>query len=140
MGNQSSIQRLNFEDIQDTIKNKNKYVIINTLPISEQMCLIPNTIDISSEESTINNLVSQNNSREIIIYGRNSNDMTIYDKYEQLTKLGFRNIYVYPGGIFEWLCLQDIYSDELFPTTKKELDILKYKPNSKLNKFYITND
>jgi hypothetical protein len=104
------------------------------------MCLIPNTIDISSEESTINNLVSQNNSREIIIYGRNSNDMTIYDKYEQLTKLGFRNIYVYPGGIFEWLCLQDIYSDELFPTTKKELDILKYKPNSKLNKFYITND
>ena len=134
------MNKINFEDIQDTIKNKNKYVIINTLPISEQMCLIPNTIDISSEESTINNLMSQNNSREIIIYGRNSNDMTIYDKYEQLTKLGFRNIYVYPGGIFEWLCLQDIYSDELFPTTKKELDILKYKPNSKLNQFYITND
>lgn len=140
MGNQPSIQRLNFEDIQDTIKNKNKYIIINTLSISEQMCLIPNTIDINNEESVINNLVSQNNSREIIIYGKNSNDMTIYDKYEQLAKLGFRNIYVYPGGIFEWLCLQDIYSDELFPTTKKELDILKYKPNSKLNKFYITND
>jgi|TARA_B110000495_G_scaffold93614_1_gene80903 hypothetical protein len=140
MGNQPSIQRLNFEDIQDTIKNNNKYTIINTLPTSQQTCLIPNTIDISSEESIINKLVSENNSREIIIYGRNSNDMTIYDKYEQLTKLGFRSIYVYPGGIFEWLCLQDIYSDELFPTTKKELDILKYKPSSNLNKFYITND
>ena len=131
MGNQSSIQRLNFEDIQDTIKNKNKYVIINTLPISEQMCLIPNTIDISSEESTINNLVSQNNSREIIIYGRNSNDMTIYDKYEQLTKLGFRNIYVYPGGIFEWLCLQDIYGDDEFLTTGR-VELLDYKPKKQI--------
>jgi len=50
------------------------------------------------------------------------------------------NIYIYPGGIFEWLCLQDIYGDELFPTTKKELDILKYKPRSKLNNLYITNN
>jgi rhodanese-related sulfurtransferase len=140
MGNQPSIQRLNFEDIQDTIKNNNKYIIINTLLISEQSCLIPNTIEFSSEESIINNLISQNKTREIIIYGRNSNDTTIYDKYEQLTKLGFRNIYVYPGGMFEWLCLQDIYSDELFPTTKKELDILKYKSKSNFNKFYITND
>ena len=138
MGNQSSIQRLNFEDIQDTIKNKNKYVIINTLPISEQMCLIPNTIDISSEESTINNLVSQNNSREIIIYGRNSNDMTIYDKYEQLTKLGFRNIYVYPGGMFEWLCLQDIYGKDEFPTTTRQLDILKYKPTRTFGGYFLT--
>ena len=66
--------------------------------------------------------------------------MSIYDKYEQLSKLGLINIYIYPGGIFEWLCLQDIYGDELFPTTKKELDILKYKPRSKLNNLYITNN
>ena len=65
--------------------------------------------------------------------------MTIYDKYEQLAKLGFRNIYVYPGGIFEWLCLQDIYSDELFPTTKKELDILKYKPLPVINTLLLTD-
>ena len=36
MGNQPSIQRLNFEDIQDAIKNNNKYTIINTLPTSQQ--------------------------------------------------------------------------------------------------------
>ena len=66
--------------------------------------------------------------------------MSIYDKYEQLVKLGFRNVYLYPGGMFEWLCLQDIYSSELFSTTKKELDILKYKPQSKLNTYYLTND
>ena len=55
MGNQSSsIQRLNFEDIQYANANTNKYIIINTLPISEQSCLIPNTIHFSNEESIIN--------------------------------------------------------------------------------------
>lgn len=139
MGNQSSVQRLNFEDIQYVIKNKDKYIIINTLLISEQTCLIPNTINHNSEETIINSLLSQNNDIYIIVYGKNSNDMSIYDKYEQLSKLGFRKIYVYPGGMFEWLCLQDIYSDELFPTTTTELDILKFKPNSCLNNLYIKN-
>jgi hypothetical protein len=29
--------------------------------------------------------------------------------------------------------LQDIYGEKDFPTTNKELDILKYKPNKTLN-------
>ena len=140
MGNQQSIQRFNFEDIQSVINNKDRYIIINTLAISEQQCLIPNTIIFTEEENIINELISNRNNKSIIIYGKNGNDMSIYDKYEQLSKLGLINIYIYPGGIFEWLCLQDIYGDELFPTTKKELDILKYKPRSKLNNLYITNN
>jgi hypothetical protein len=140
MGNQQSIQRFNFEDIQTAINNKDRYIIINTLAISEQQCLIPNTIIFTEEENIINELISNRNNKSIIIYGKNGNDMSIYDKYEQLSKLGLINIYIYPGGIFEWLCLQDIYGDELFPTTKKELDILKYKPRSKLNNLYITNN
>ena len=137
MGNQSSIQRLNFEDIQEAIKDNTRYILINTLNDNLQQCLIPNTISINDEEKIINMLLSNNKSKKIIIYGKNANDMSIYDKYEQLYKLGFMNVYVYSGGLFEWLCLQDIYSDELFPTSKKELDILKYKPNSGLNKFFI---
>ena len=140
MGNQSSIQRLNFEDIQDSIKNKNNHIIINTLSNNIQECLIPNTIHCKDEENIINNMLSNNTNIKIIIYGKNANDMTIYDKYEQLIKLGFRNVYIYPGGMFEWLCLQDIYSEELFPTTKKDLDILKYKPISHFNNLYLTND
>ena len=66
----------------------------------------------------------------IIIYGRNCNDESIYKKYSQLLCLGFINVYIYTGGLFEWLCLQDIYSADLFPTTARELDILKYKPRS----------
>ena len=65
-----------------------------------------------------------------IIYGKNSNDNTIYNRYKQLLELGFTNIYLYIGGLFEWLCLQDIYGDDEFQTTKKELDILKFKPKS----------
>ena len=137
MGNQSSIQRLNFEDIQEAIKDNTRYILINTLNDNLQQCLIPNTISINDEEKIINMLLSKNKSKKIIIYGKNANDMSIYDKYEQLYKLGFTNVYVYSGGLFEWLCLQDIYSDELFPTSKKELDILKYKPNSGLNKLFI---
>jgi hypothetical protein len=46
--------------------------------------------------------------------------------------LGFYNVYLYPGGLFEWLCLQDIYSSENFTTTNIELDILKYTPLSNI--------
>jgi len=47
--------------------------------------------------------------------------------------LGFLNIYVYLGGIFEWLLLQDIYGDEEFPTTSKIIDILKYSGQNKVS-------
>jgi rhodanese-related sulfurtransferase len=141
MGNQtSSTYQLNFEDVQEATKNKDTYIIINTLPPNNQECLLPNTIDFKQEETIINHILANNKEKNVIIYGKNGNDRTIYDKYEQLVKLGFINVYTYPGGMFEWLCLQDIYSSELFPTTKKELDILKYKPPSKLNTYYITND
>jgi hypothetical protein len=70
---------------------------------------------------------------KIIIYGRNCNDEKIYTKYNQLISLGFYNVYIYTGGLFEWLMLQDIYGDKEFPTTKKELDLLKYKQNKVLN-------
>ena len=141
MGNQtSSTHQLNFEDVQEATKNKDTYIIINTLPPNNQECLLPNTIDFKQEETIINHILANNKEKNVIIYGKNGNDRTIYDKYEQLVKLGFINVYTYPGGMFEWLCLQDIYSSELFPTTKKELDILKYKPPSKLNTYYLTND
>ena len=140
MGNHSSIQRINFEDIQEAIKNKEKYIIINTLPNILQECLITNTINYNEEEKIINHMLKNNTNKNIIIYGKNANDDTIYNKYEQLLKLGFMNVFIYSGGMFEWLCLQDIYGNELFPTTKKELDILKYKPISNFSKLYLMID
>lgn len=134
MGNTNSINKINFEDVQFLINNQEKYIIINTLNENEQDCLLPNTITPEKETLVINNLMR--NSRKdikIIIYGKNCNDDKIYKKYNQLQNLGFFNSYIYTGGLFEWLLLQDIYGSKEFPTTKKELDILKFKPKKKLN-------
>jgi hypothetical protein len=139
MGNSQSIQKINFEDMQTAYKNPEIYLLMNTLPFSEQSCLILNTLTPQKEETLMNRYLNSNKNIRIIIYGRNSSDETIYKKYNQLVNLGFTNVYLYLGGIFEWLLLQDIYGYDDFPTTSRQLDILKYKPAQKLNISYIEN-
>jgi rhodanese-related sulfurtransferase len=134
MGNSQSIQKINYEDIQYVLKNSEAHILINTLNENEQDCLLPNTTGIHKEVELINNLIKYGNKKiRIIVYGRNCNDEKIYSKYNQLQSLGFYNVYIYTGGLFEWLMLQDIYGNKEFPTTKQELDILKFKPNKCLN-------
>jgi hypothetical protein len=134
MGNNfQSIKKINFEDIQYIINsNPNEiYILINTLSENEQRCLIKHTMEIHKETDLINKFLKTGNKQiKIIIYGKNCNDEKIFEKYKQLTSLGFYNVYIYIGGIFEWLLLQDIYGEKEFPTTNKELDLLKYKPSS----------
>ena len=139
MGNAPSVKKVGFEDIQYIQNNGNNGIIINTLNIDEQNCVISYTISPNKEEKVINDMLKQDLTKTIIIYGRNNLDETIYQKYKDLVSLGFKNVYIYPGGIFEWMCLQDIYGFEEFKTTTKENDILKYKPVSKLNALMITN-
>lgn len=131
MGNtQSSNTKVNFEDIQYVLKIDDHCLLINTLNEREQDCLIPKTINASQEETMINKLLQDNMKNiKIIVYGRNCNDENIYKKQSQLLSLGFYEVYVYVGGLFEWLMLQDIYGHVEFPTTKKEKDFLKFKPS-----------
>jgi len=132
-------KKLSFEDIQFAIRNKEEFVIINTLPATEQSCLIGNTISYIEEERILNNLLTNYGlNKKIIIYGRNNTDNTINTKYDQLMNLGFQTVYLYVGGMFEWLCLQDIYGKEEFPTTTRELDILKYKPPRTFGGYLLT--
>jgi len=127
---QSSTNKVNFEDIQFYLKQKQKNcLLINVLQENEQKCLIKGTTPINDEIQLINNNL-YNPKITIIIYGKNSCEDKIIKKYNQLQALGFVNIYVYTGGLFEWLLLQDIYGKEEFPTTSEELDILKYKGRS----------
>jgi len=136
MGNTTSVQRLNFEDIQYYIELDN-VIIINTLPYKLQNCLIKNTIPAHLETDKLNTILKTNKSLKIIIYGMNSSDETIISKYNQLISLGFNNISIYSGGLFEWLLLQDIYGDDLFKTTTKEIDILKYKGEAKTKQLLL---
>ena len=137
MGQTQSVKKVNFEDVQQTIQTNNKYLLINTLDINNQHCLIKGTITPESEVKTINDNMNNTNLR-IIIYGKNSADEDVLKKYTQLNKLGFYNIFVYSGGLFEWLLLQDIYGSDNFPTTKIELDHLKYRAKSTFN--YLLED
>jgi len=136
MGNaqSSSINKnINFEDLQSAIKDTEKTVIINTLDSNNQKCLIKGTISIDDEVKILNTYITKSTTIHIIIYGTNACDTTIVKKYEQLISLGFYNVFIYPGGLFEWLLLQDIYGDDMFPTTCKEKDILKYKGRQHFN-------
>ena len=141
MGNTLSIRKINCEDMQKACNGSNidNYIIINTLEDNMQKCLIKNTIQIHEEEKIINSIIKKTRNTNIILYGRNCNDEKTYKKYEQLVGLGFTNVYIYVGGMFEWLLLQDIYGSELFPTTSKELDILKYNSHRVLEVKYIEN-
>jgi len=126
----TSIKMVNFENVQEAIKQPNKYIIINVLPLEQQECLITGTLPAHLEEKTINGLVESGETmtKTIVLYGKNCGDYSILEKKNKLfVSLGFFKVYVYLGGLFEWLLLQDIYSAENFPTTKRVLDILHYR-------------
>jgi hypothetical protein len=126
MGNTASTKYINFEDMQVAIANK-EYLIINTLVATQQACLIAGTLNMKNEEEILNTYLKTNREVRIIIYGINGTDPNINKKYDQLIALGFSHVFIYNGGLFEWLLLQDIYGKESFLTTTIERDILKFK-------------
>jgi hypothetical protein len=127
-----TIQVIGFEDVLQSLKMPQRFLLINTLSSTEQDCLIQGTLSALVEEQTINELVDnyEMSSRNIILYGKNTSDLpTLERKSGTLSQMGFK-VYVYLGGLFEWLLLQDIYSDKVFPTTSNVLDHYKYSPRS----------
>jgi hypothetical protein len=143
MGNSQSTKKINYEDIQTVVKNPEIYMLINTLPLNNQECLISTTVSVDKEEAIINKYLKENRGIKIIVYGKHCNDELVDKKYQQLLALGFNNIYTYTGGLFEWLLLHDVYGKELFPVnnkdSKKNIDILKFKPPPVLNISLIEN-
>jgi len=137
MGQAPSVRKVNFEDVQYAIKQRQNYLLINTLDMNEQGCLISKTIAVSNEENLINQYLNKKINVNIIVYDKNANAPNLMKKYEQLLSLGFVNVYIYPGGLFEWLLLQDIYGTEDFPTTSVERDHLKFKGKSMFTTYLI---
>ena len=123
------IQRVGFDDVIAAIRDPQQGLLMNTLPANEQDCLISNTLSADREETVVNEMLTQYQKveRKIIVYGKNSTDTSVDRKYRQLLSLGIGQVYVYYGGLFEWMLLQDIYGEREFPTTRKVVDILKYR-------------
>jgi len=126
--------KIGYEDFLYILKNPDKYNIISTLSAENQECLIKNTLSIQNENYIFDNYIKEQKFNiKIIIYGSHSSDVSVDKKYKQLTEIGFNNIYIYTGGLFEWLLLQDIYGKNEFPTTSNIIDILKYRPKGILH-------
>jgi hypothetical protein len=146
MGNSiMTTHNINFEDMQYAVNEQNnqmhhrKILIINTLESHHQSCLISGTLTIDMEVEILNTYLTKNKDIQIVIYGMNASDTTCMKKYDQLIKLGFYNVHIYSGGLFEWLLLQDVYGVELFPTTTTKTDILEYKGRRALNMKMLEN-
>tara|TARA_Y100000996_G_scaffold383929_1_gene340284 strand:+ start:339 stop:785 length:447 start_codon:yes stop_codon:yes gene_type:complete len=129
-------RKLNFEDMLWTTQNQ-PTLIISTLTTDKQGCLIAGTISLDEETTVVNQYLQKDPEVRIVVYGENPSDDSIITKYKQLTSLGFTNVYVYPGGMFEWLLLQDVYGVDMFPTTGLEVDILKFKGKRQLGVLMI---
>jgi hypothetical protein len=131
-------QQVSFEDVQEMVVGEKKlntnthtYILLNTLPTHRQSCLIRSTLLADQEESTMNQLLGDRKV-SIVVYGENILDETPYKKLKQLVSLGFTQVYLYPGGLFEWLLLQDIYGPTFFPTIGPPVvDLLEYKPGKR---------
>jgi len=135
---ETKYKKISFEDVQFIIQHPDQFIVINTMSINEQDCLIKYTVPYQMEEKIINELITNCDFlKKIIIYGKNANDDSIEKKYKQLIGFGFLEVYLYVGGMFEWMLLQDIYGKEEFPATVKVLDILRYKPGRIFGNRYL---
>lgn len=124
MGNGIS-NLVNFEKLKEM--QKEGATIIHTMDETEKV-LIVGTVVAEKETEKINKMISKNDyEKDIIIYGRNCHEYEkLVRKQKQLASLGFKNVYIYLGGMFEWLLLQDVYGAKEFPTEKKG-EILDFK-------------
>jgi len=121
---------VNFENVQEAVHSDQIIILINTLPSNEQFCLIKNTVHAADEEQIINDMLFNLTviDKPVFIYGKNDTDPRVEEKYDKLIKIGVEAVYIYKGGMFEWMLLQDTFGKEEFPTTSKRIDILSFRP------------
>jgi hypothetical protein len=144
---------VDFSQVQDFIRKKTtSWKLVNTLPTSEQDCLIAGTMTAQQEIEYMDQwmmderkrsdffarLFSGNENdgekdtvdpRKMILYGKNAQDKSPWAKRRELIRVyGFEEteITIYAGGLFEWMLLQEIYGPSLFPTTIVEKDLLRF--------------
>ena len=130
MGNAASIKNpANFEDVQRFVSATDAHILLNVMDETDQDVLILKTLSAYDEVKTLEMLIDDAEfDYKILVYGKNMGDIEkILKKQKQLEALGFSEVYVYFGGLFEWVLLQDIYGKELFKTTRSVTDILRYK-------------
>lgn len=133
MGISISLEKVSALDIKYIQQERMKdFYIITTLKHSlNPTPLINGTIEPTEEEPVINSLIKNKEfDKGIIIYGANSNDVKVIEKYKQIMKLGFTNVFVYIGGLFEWLLLSEAYPNIFYikPSNGNPYNVWDYVP------------
>ncbi len=108
--------------------------IIHIMNIGDETILIKGTLTAEQEVQRINtwiNDIEHTANNDIFIYGYSDSDFNkLLQRQKQLNGLGFKRVYIYLGGMFEWLLLRDVYSADEFPVDGlikgAALDILRY--------------
>ena len=124
MGQSSSYPICTFQELQN---RKDEFLLVNTLPLHRQRYLIQGTLPGIEESKKINEYLYRNKEISIVLYGMDCNDRSVVTKFAQLKTLGFSNVSIYRGGLFEWALLQEIYGNN-FPTEgtiEDPLDVYK---------------
>jgi len=114
MGVSPSTMLVNYENVTQPSNT----VLIHIMEESQRL-LILGTLTAEMETQKINEMLAKSEyETRLVIYGKNSRDYEkLLEKQKQLKSLGFRNVYIYLGGMFEWLLLQDVYGVKEFPST-----------------------
>jgi hypothetical protein len=138
MGNSSPrFNLIGFDDMIEFISDRS-VVLITTMSDSMGPHRIVGTLSPTDEIDEINRCIANcTHNRRIVIYGENSSDESGFRKSEQLRGMGFTDIYVYGGGLFEWILLQDIYGADTFKTNQPIDDILRYKGNRRPSRVLV---
>jgi hypothetical protein len=127
MGAGPSVERVTYEEVQRAQRDR-AALVVSTLLASEQGCLVLGTLAPAMEEQRLNACLKQGEARRsVVVYGRNALDPAPEKKCRQLMGLGFTNVRLYAGGLFEWALLQDIYGTDMFGTTSPCADPLRFK-------------
>jgi hypothetical protein len=127
MGNALGSTHPTCVDFEYVLKRYAHATLISTIPCSHGKHRIKHTLGPEEEVEAINRYISSSENTEIIVYGMNCADTSVFKKYSQLSSLGFTNLKLYCGGLFEWILLQDVYGNDTFQTNHAVDDILKYK-------------
>ena len=120
-----SLPSYKYYEVKDRIRKD--IILLNTMPMNRQDCLIKGTMKANYEEDYMNQLLKTNKNKEIILYGLHHTDLSVIKKYNQLKKLGFKNVHIYFGGMFEWLLLQEVFGTINFEIDGSLKDIIDYK-------------
>jgi len=137
--NPKHFSKIGFDDVKYSLKHPAEYILINTLSLDYQENVIKGTVPADMEERAINRMIEEYETGrvKIVVYGKNATDDSAEQKAKQLLSLGFSEVFLYSGGMFEWLLLQEIYGPSEFPTTLstkgKPVDLLKYRPEKQFH-------